>query len=421
MKFLVLSLTLLYSGCIYLKKNNSHTSSSSESFHFFELKEDENLGSFEGSPVPYGGFSGLKFIGRDQTTDSPEFYTLTDRGPNAEAIETKNGNTKRPFLNPLFQPMILKIRAHLPTKSIQILDKIPLFIKHQVPFSGRPNISPQMAISKKFQDEIPISMNGEKLDYDLMGIDPESIAIDNNNRFWIGEEYRPSILVFDNKGIMIKRLIPARSFEPKLFIQKCQLNKDQVLDSLPEAYKFRKLNRGFEALGYYNKKIFVMTQSPLEPTNTINKNIIRILVLDSNTFFPIAEYLYSIDHNKADKIGDLVMLSETEFLVIEQNGKLKNKPVFHIYKVDLSQATNVLNMSPYPEQIDQEKLKLSTQFVKKTFIKDLFASGFNFAEKIEGLTLTEKNELVLVNDNDFSLENNKLKPNKKTMLGIFSK
>lgn len=384
----------------------------------FELSTSQTVGQLNKQNILIGGFSGLHFISRDVETDSLDFYTLTDRGPNAEEIKTDNG-TLRPFLNPGFQPLILKIRAHKPSGKLQVVEELPLFIKPQIPFSGRPNISLQIAKEKKFQDEIPIDLNKKHLEYDLMGIDPESIAIDQQKRFWIGEEYRPSILVLDAKGLLIKRLIPKNSFDPKLFTEKYKLEAEQVQAVLPEAYKYRKLNRGFEALGFNNNKIFTMPQSPLEIPGRVNPNIIRILVIDSSTFKPIAEYLYEVDAKKADKIGDLVMLNEKEFLVIEQNGKLNSDGIFHVYKVDMSQASNVLNQAIAPELMPIKDFKKSVRTVKKTLIIDMAKQGYNFAEKIEGLTVTDKKEIVIVNDNDFSLENNKLNPNKKTVLGVF--
>lgn len=413
----ILILLVLLTGCTSHMKNFDNFRT--HKLELFELDQEKPLAIYQKQNIPYGGFSGLLFIGRNSEGDA-EFYTLTDRGPNAEEIK-KNKKTYRPFLTPNYQPRILKITLKQKSKTVVISQEIPLFLKANSPFSGRPNISQAQAKNGLKPDEIPWDMNHEPLPYDFMGIDPESIALDNQKRFWIGEEYRPSILVFDERGYLQTRLIPKNSYPAEIFIKSHGLKKDQVRAILPEAYQYRKLNRGFEALTYVNGKIFAMTQSPLEIPDRINSNIIRILVLNATTFEPEAEYLYEIDAQKADKIGDMIALNEKQFLVIEQNGKLDESAAFNIYEIDISKASNVLNQKNAPEKIEMKDLKSQFQFVEKKLFLNLALHGYNFAEKIEGLTLTDQQEIVITNDNDFSLQDNQLTPSKKTVIGVFKK
>lgn len=416
MKYLLILFVLLTGCTSHMKKTQALRTHDLE---LFELTQEKPIATYQNQNIPYGGLSGLLFIGRNNDGD-PEFYTLTDRGPNAEEIK-KDKKTYRPFLTPNFQPRILKITLKQKSKTAIVTDEIPLFLKPKLPLSGRPNISEDSAKNGLKPDEIPWDMNHKLLPYDPMGIDPESIAIDEQRRFWIGEEYRPSILVFDDKGLLQTRLIPKNSYPIEIFTQSHDLKKNQVRAVLPEAYQYRRLNRGFEALTYANGKIFAMTQSPLEIPGRVNTNIIRILVINAINFEPEAEYLYEINTKKADKIGDMIALSEKNFLVIEQNGKLDDSAAFDIYEIDLSKSSNVLNHKIPPEKIEMKDLKSQFQLVEKKLFLNLVLHGYNFAEKIEGLTLTDQQEIVITNDNDFSLQDNQLTPSKKTIFGVFKK
>ena len=54
-----------------------------------------------------GGFSGLYYV----PGSGNEFYTVTDRGPNADAVSINNGVPALYFPFPKFNPKIFRIRA----------------------------------------------------------------------------------------------------------------------------------------------------------------------------------------------------------------------------------------------------------------------------------------------------------------------
>lgn len=292
-----------------------------------------------------------------QIGDEYILWTHTDRGPNG--TEYKSGlETLRPFLEPDFHPYWVQFSFNFKTKQTTVLKKISLDV------TGLPN---------QPGDELPVDINGKVLNRDSKGIDPESICFEGNYA-WMGEEYRPSILKIDLSGKVLNRYVPGKA--------------------LPPIIRKRKVNRGFEGLACYNNKVYAILQSPLPD----DKNLIRIMEFDPHTETVTREFLYPLDSMNADKIGDLTVSSDGTFYVIEQNSETGPQSFHKIFSFRLGGSYQL----------------------QKKFEVDLVKEGFDFADKLEGLVVTD-DYFIVVNDNDFGIENNKFNPQRKSWIAFINR
>lgn len=368
------------------------------------------LKTIEDFNFKWGGFSGLNFIKKEANGDLL-FWTLTDRGPNGAEFK-KNKKRHRPFISPNFTPSFVQLKFIKAENKVIVVKTIPFKDLQNKPMTGLP---PKDSLAKMEQ---ATNTEGTNIETDNNGVDSESMTIDNNKHFWVGDEYLPSILEFNEKGKLLARIIPAAD-------AKAMLKKNEI----PHAFSFRKFNRGFEAIGHKNDKIFFMSQSPLG-VNEANKDkefsVIRIGVFNTKTRMYEGEYLYPLTRKKVDKIGDLVMIDERHFYVIEQNGDTGNDSVHVVYKVDLTKATNLVKspLARDPETYPAKDLLSKVQPVQKTLAADLVLGGYDEFEKIEGLTIIDDKTLAIINDNDFGVSTNsagKLEIiDRKTSLGIIA-
>jgi hypothetical protein len=125
---------------------------------------------------------------------------------------------------------------------------------------GRPNLEPN---ANRLGDEIPTNTKNEIIAMDLMGIDPEALCVDDKGNYWMGEEYRPSILKFNQEGQLLRRYVPVGSLTPAE-IQRIDRDygQDLVLQVLPAIYSQRKMNQGFEGIACTGEKIIALMQGP---------------------------------------------------------------------------------------------------------------------------------------------------------------
>lgn len=334
--------------------------------------------------------------------------TLTDRGPNGPEFKRDN-KVMRPFFSPNFAPSFLQIKYVKADNHVVIVKTIPFRNRNNELLTGLP---PKQSAAKV---ETATDLFGTILNYsDNNGVDSESITVDEKNHFWIGEEYFPSILEFDANGNLLSRVYPAA--KPGVALKK---------NEIPNAYADRSLNRGFEAIGYKNGKIVFMAQSPLKVPNAVKDkefSVVRIGVFNTKTRMYEGEYLYPLTFKNVDKIGDLVMINDAEFYVIEQNGDAGPNSIHLIYKVDLSKATNLVKfpLIKDPETYPSKDLLAQVTPVAKTLTVNLVKAGYSDFEKIEGLAIINDTTLAVINDNDFGVENDKIL-DRKTVLGIIAR
>ncbi len=306
-----------------------------------------------------GGLSGLA-IDASSDEEALVFWSHTDRGPNASEIMV-NGVMNRPFLKPEQHPYWIKFSVNTQTKEVKTIEKI------DIPLSGLPNVA---------EDELPLDQFGKVISRDINGIDPEGICIVGNT-IWMSEEYRPSILKFDLSGKFLKRYVPKKSFTDEELAQNPL--KDSIVQVLPENFRDRRLNRGFEGIACNEDKVFPILQSPQKGEN---KMIVRLLEFDTQTESVTREFFYPLS-DKAEKIGDLFLKGD-DFYVIEQNSETGPKSIHKIFRFQL-------------EDLDTHG------FLKTELVRDLVKEGYDFADKVEGLAVLSNGNIVIVNDNDFGL------------------
>lgn len=340
-----------------------------------------------------GIFSGIYHVFGEPDN---EFWATADRGPNGQV---RVGNeTRRTFPIPEYSPVIYKIRTA--NNNISITQEIPIKTRTGKPVTGLSNTS---------NDEIPYTFDGQtRLEFNPNGLDLEGLTRLPDGTFWLCEEYSPSVVHVDRNGTTVHRLVPAG----------LSLGADtEVKGTLPAIYGRRRQNRGFEALttNKDGSKLFIGLQSPLEfPTRAIGRasRMTRILVVDTRSQLPTAEYVYALDpateYGETDpgemKLGDLDFVNPTTLLMVERTDKIAK-----IYQIDLSQATNILGTKWSDPQNTQNSLEALTPEqlssngiipVGKSMVTDLSKIPA-MMEKIEGLTIINDRAIAVGNDNDF--------------------
>jgi predicted extracellular nuclease len=398
-----------------LKHHNQPTVMGLETYAFTNLP---TLGTTAaGQPVPLGGFSGLHFEGY-AANGNLKFITHTDRGPNGEAT-----GSLRPFLLPDFVPEVIRFELNRTTGQLTLTDRIQLQAAPGDPLSGLPNTAiPGGTGNTSFNDEIPIDLRGNTLPRDPLGADLEGIVVAPDGTFWMVDEYRPAIYQFDATGVLIDRFIPvgtaAAAGQPAGTFGK---------EVLPAVLGQRRQNRGFEAVAFQDGKVYAFVQSPIRNPETLSNSTlnglqnIRIVEFDPTTR-ATRQFLYVMDNppasgatdTRADKIGDAVAIGNGEFLVVERDDDaIDSDPLSQIqkkvYRFSLQDATEITNL---PNLINGKSLDQMTAAeltaagvtpIRKTLHVDLSTAGYNQVEKVEGLTIIDRNTIAVINDNDFTV------------------
>ncbi|MFN7453964.1 MAG: esterase-like activity of phytase family protein [Pseudobdellovibrionaceae bacterium] len=325
-----------------------------------------------GDEIYSGGFSGL-FLLRQNSDKSLRLVTHTDRGPNGDVYtDPVTGDKLRPFAQPTFQPRWIDLSTDPETRTLSIRTQTFLTTPSGRFLSGLPN--------SESKDERPMSLLGRPVPFDPLGIDPEGITMDHKGIVWMVEEYRPSILKFDDSGKLLKRFVPKNSLTPEEIKMWNSLAGESTLSTtLPEILNSRSKNRGFEGVAVLGKFLYAALQSPLP-----GEKDFLILEMDLRTEKVTRILKYPMTDEKVDKIGDLAAWNKG-LVVLEQEGKIGKDSVHHLFHVTI------------PPKGDQ---------LTKVGIADLSALGFDDAEKIEGLAAIDESTLAVINDDDFGLTTN---------------
>ncbi len=371
------------------------------------------LGTTEaGQDIFLGGFSGLYFKGINKSNGNYKFITHPDRGPNADTTNVDDDPDKeRPFPLPDYQARWVHFEFNPSSGAIEITKQTFLRqSKMNKPITGLPNLIPGVLADPKFAyaDEEPVDLFGNKLNNDPFGGDFEGIVCSDDGTYWMVDEYRPSIYHFNKSGKLIDRFVPEGS------------NASGIItgtEAIPAVYAQRRANRGFEAIAYDSGKIYAFIQSPIDNPDVGNDDNsksslnIRILEFDINSKTTTAEYLYILEGNGSDKIGDAVALGNGRFLVLERDSAIGNDTLKNIFHISTANATNLASLDPSIvgpggtlEGMDiNELLTEGINPVRKSIFCDLAKLGYDFADKPEGLALIDNNTIAVLNDNDFGL------------------
>ncbi len=384
----------------------------------------------KGFPISLG--SGLAFKGADKQGNL-EFWVLTDRGPNGDSPDLQNGDgtttpTKSfpvPGFNPLYGVVSVGVgngNRRATRQSTTILRDVD-----GSPMSGRP--IPPGSVGSTGETPVGDTLQILKtvqggVDFDVHGIDPEAIVpTPDGKSLWMADEYGPFVFkVNAASGKIETKLAPG--------------------NGLPDIVKYRQPNRGIEALALSpNGNLLAGVQSILKmPDATDSKGKIqkttkavftRLVQIqpDGSTrmyAYPITDASGNVPYskNKDAKIGDLVSLDDTRYLIIERGEQTDGKDHNMVYLIDISGATDLTRKTISglePEY--QTTLKALTDAgvvpVKKTLLFDMVeGSGFGWVSgKTEGLTLVDKQTIAVANDNDFGLAAEIVGPNGEILAG----
>jgi len=331
------------------------------------------------------------------------FYTITDRGVNIRCKDSRKLIGKKlcekgkifPLAN--FTPTIYKIKVF--KNYYKILEKIQIKDKDGKPVSGVSNAGTENAFD----------IQGEKIAFDSHGLDAEALVKLSDGTFWIGEEYGGSILHLSADGKIIKRVVPA-GFEKNL--NDANYN---VSSSLPAIIAKRPLNRGIESIAVSpdEKYLYFIMQSPLANPNQAaykkSRNV-RLFKYDIENDKVIGEYIYKmdlpntfkLDQNKkqnAVKLSEMVAVGEDELIVLERISKTTK-----FYKVKLN-SENILD-SKWDKLLTSPSLEETKEI--QSLNKELVLDTSNIRgipKKIEGIAYIDENNWILINDNDFGIDN----------------
>lgn len=378
-------------------------------------------------------------------SNANQFYVLTDRGPNAD-FDGIAGKGKQ-FLVPGYTPSIGLFELQADGEIIKIKE-IVLKDSHDNPISGLPN-------PKAFggTNEVPYDINGQPMTVnpdlpfdvvtnpiksDIHGLDPEGLAALKDGSFWVSDEYGPHLIHYDADGVEIARINAFISDERNNVI----VNGKPIL--LPAEFTKRRANRGMEALTITPDQttlVGIMESSMDNPDKSgRGSSLVRIVTINLVSGH-IRQYLYRLDNAKHVASG-IVAINDHEFYLIEHDRKfpLQDKSAQKlIYKIDLSQATNIedvlttetikqdetlgltINGQTLEQLIAENEANWQTleevaiKPVKKTLVVDVLASLDYPHDKLEGLWLRQDGSLGLLNDDDFAMTDTEIVDAKSTV------
>lgn len=398
MKYLSLFLVFLFLNCnTNSKKDIEPSNKNAITYERICLDNPPYLGTVNDIDFFEGGFSGLTY---DKASGT--FFIVTDRGPNLKFKTDSIEAEIKVFPFPDYQPKIIQLQVE--QKELIVNKTIPLFNFDGsnlvgLPFVNEFSTSEEMAWA---------NTNGEKLSASTNGVDVEALALDKDGNFWIAEEYQTSIWKIDARsGKSLKKFTPN-----KLTLE--EPNTYQI-DSV---FGYRKPNRGFESIALTpSGNLWGILQSPAwypskeEAKQTRLTRMIKINPEDQK----VETYLYEMSEEKGVqpkdwKTGDMVAVSETDFLIIEHATRAENK-YLRVFKISTENATELSQFHQehliYPEaMLNATEAKLrGVQVAKKTLVLDLLENGFDDKHnKPEGITIVDDRTLVIVNDNDYAIE-----------------
>jgi len=343
--------------------------------------------------LPVGIGSGLLFTGKQG--EALTFVTVTDRGPNADSPDVGKQASKI-FVRPDFAPLLMNIRVQ--NGKAEATEARPLHDD-----KGNINGLPLQEGVIGSSNEVALSDTLTMLQGDNRGLDTEGITPDGKGGYWLCDEYGPFLINVDNRGRILAIHGPQAAAGEKA-----------IAGGLPNVLKWRQPNRGFEGVTRMpDGRIIAAVQSTLDINGKSKKQarFTRLVSFDPATG-KTAMYGYPVDSaayskNSDAKIGDIVAIDNQHILLIEQ-GSTKNDVMRNlIYKVDLSQATDLAAFDKpdaYAEFDDEKTLaQRGIKLAAKTQVVDLRQLGWQ-QEKAEGLALIDSKTLVVANDNDFGVK-----------------
>lgn len=375
----------------------------------FDYTPTTEITQWNGQPIYDGGLSGLHYIpGTDR-----EFYTLSDRGPNADASSHPNATgTTLLFPAPDYAPLITRFKAENGAFTVQSIE--PILRPDGTHISGRPlPVGAGNTGETAWADTTPVVLPN-----DVWGMDSEGIVEDNFGNLWLCDEYGASVWKINKETKqVIKRYTPFPT---------------QPEDAaLPAVIGKRRPNRGFEGVAITpNGKVYAFIQSAMDNPNTAAGNssrLIRMVEIDPETD-AVRQFTYELQPTTGQirtrdwKIGDLVAINNDEFLLVE-HAERNGWNVKNIYKINISTATPLTTEDYGGQTLEQVGTAagiaaFGVNVIPKTLVLDLLEAGWDRShDKPEGLTIIDDTHIAVVNDNDFGISS----PNLDGTIGFTGK
>ncbi|TDD51271.1 esterase-like activity of phytase family protein [Kribbella antibiotica] len=327
-----------------------------------------------------------------------EFWTVTDRGPNGQI--KIDGANRRTFPVPGFDPAIVKVRVD--GSKLRVLSAIPITTRHGDPVTGLSN--------QESRDELPYTYDAStRVAVNPNGLDTEGLVRANDGTFWLVDEYGPSLVHVSARGKVLARYVPKG------------LNLTgtdyPVIESLPAIFLTRKVNRGFEGLAQLpGGDLILALQSPLlNPSKKIGEasRTTRLVRFSPRRGKVTAEYVYRFDpvgvvdpgetDTSALKISSVIAVGRETLLVQERTDNAAR-----LHRVVLRDCDNILGTAwdaaattPSLEALADPAASGVPVLSKRLFLDLNTIPGV--PKKIEGVALTSKHTLVVINDNDFGM------------------
>lgn len=403
--------------------NANPVSTSGSPLPYTVMRSDIDNGALPGSfmEIRNGGF-GSDMVAHP--SDSTRFYALTDRGPNA-TFTGEQGKGKK-FPTPDYAPRIglFELQDNGDVKKIkEILLKRP----DGTLITGLPNSSALGGTGETPYDadgniivedmNLPFDETTNPIKLDDYGLDGEGLVALSDGTFWISDEYGPHIVHFNAEGIEIGRI---NAFA----------NDSRNTHTLPDEFANRRANRGMEGLTVTPDEttlVGIMQSTMYNPSSAVKVNDIVRIVTINLTNGNVGQYLYKQEKTQNSQSG-IVALSNTEFVVIERDGKFYNEDTStmkHLYKIDISNATNIEKITANSDLTQDDSLGLlidgktleeitleadgwttianaGIETISKTLLVDLVAETGYPHDKLEGMWLINDNTIGVINDDDFA-------------------
>lgn len=362
--------------------------------------------------------------GLSQRSGDPKgtVWSIADRGPNLK-IKTAIKRYGLEHLRPLAKMDGAKImprpdigpaicQLELQGNGVRFVRRIPLRGASGRAISGLPP-------SRATDVETAFDIKGAALSIDPSGVDTEAIVALSDGSFWVGDEYGPSLLQVGPEGQVLQRWVPKG-------LEKALKGADYAVKSvLPAMALRRRINRGFEALAISpdERWLYIVFQSPLaHPGMTAFKKgrHVRIWKLDAVTGAVAAQFAYPFDEaatfqrdqeagdvDPTDvKVSEAVAIGPDRLLIMERISRTTK-----IYRVHLAPRFILpvahLNQRSRPtlEQLSgaDSLLDAAVPVLAKTLVLSTDDAP-ELDRDLEGLVTLSSRELLLVNDNDFSVE-----------------
>lgn len=296
----------------------------------------------DGTPIPWGALSGLA-IDQDDTDTA---YTIHDS-----------------FYN---QSRIFKLD----------LDEEPAEIKKEIILKDL--MGKLAAISPE-----KVNANG------TVNLDQEGIAISADGGFWIASEGRGT--VGDTKR-------PFETYNLLLKVSKKGLIEDVVM--LPESVNARQIRFGFEGVTSVgsedNEVLYVVFQREWagDPAGMVRIGRYDTASAEWTFFYYPLDTPESINGGWVG-LSEISAIDKDSFLVIERDNQGgPDAAIKRIYRF------SVAGLTPMVDTGEMTDFPVVSKQLKRDLMVDLKATGGLVLEKVEGLAILPKGDVLIVNDND---------------------